>query len=256
MEIRTAESTRYPEVRWSAGFKLDPALSGSGVGDTVARMNEGSAARFSNVRLGTGVRLHYVERGNHDGEPVVFLHGWPDSWFSFSLVLPHLPDSLRAVAVDQRGFGDSDRPESGYSIPELAADVIDFLDALEIERATLVGHSFGSFVARYAAFTQPQRVAALVLIGTEATAAGSDLLGGSRASRFVDVGNGHARPFGDVAFDDRPSDAVRPAGRRSRPCFRASCRAPASVPLPTFASHCSTLECERRKQRVAGELWG
>ena len=54
----------------------------------MARMNEGSAARFSNVRLGTGPRLHYVESGKHDGEPVVFLHGWPDSWFSFSRVRP------------------------------------------------------------------------------------------------------------------------------------------------------------------------
>ena len=70
------------------------------------------------------------------------------------------------VAVDQRGFGDSDRPESGYAIPELGADLIAFLDALEISRATLVGHSFGSFVARQAAIAHPQRVAALALIGT------------------------------------------------------------------------------------------
>ncbi len=61
---------------------------------------------------------------------------------------------------------DSDRPESGYSIPEMGADVIAFLDALEIKRATLVGHSFGSFVARQAAIAQPQRVVALILIGT------------------------------------------------------------------------------------------
>jgi pimeloyl-ACP methyl ester carboxylesterase len=119
-----------------------------------------------NVRLETGPRLHYTEYGAPDGAPVVFLHGWPDSWFSFSRVLPLLPESLRALAVDQRGFGDSDRPESGYAIHEMAADVIAFLDALEIERATLIGHSYGSFVARQAAITQPQRVVALALIGT------------------------------------------------------------------------------------------
>ena len=122
--------------------------------------------RFASVRLATGRVSTTRNSGNPDGEPVVFLHGWPDSWFSFSRVLPLLPESLRAVAVDQRGFGDSDRPESGYAIPELAADVIAFLDALEINRATLVGHSFGSFVARQAAIAQPQRVAALALIGT------------------------------------------------------------------------------------------
>ena len=129
--------------------------------------------RFANLRLETGPSLHYAECGNREGKPVVFLHGWPDSWFTFSRVL-----SLRAVAVDQRGFGDSDRPESGYTIPEMGADVIAFLDALEIKRATLVGHSFGSFVARQAAIAQPQRVAALVLIGTG----------------FAGVESGHAGP--------------------------------------------------------------
>jgi pimeloyl-ACP methyl ester carboxylesterase len=118
------------------------------------------------VSLSTGVRIEYVEQGDPYGESVVFLHGWPDSWFSFSRLLPLLPHSLRIVAVDQRGFGDSDRPESGYAIPEMGADVIALFDALQIDRATLVGHSFGSFVARQAAIAQPQRIAALALIGT------------------------------------------------------------------------------------------
>ena len=129
-------------------------------------MIESRAARFGNIRLRTGPRLHYAEYGNPDGEPVVFLHGWPDSWFSFSRLLPLLPESFRAVAVDQRGFGDSDRPESGYAIPEMGADIIALFDALQISRAMLVGHSFGSFVARQVAIAQPQRVVALALIGT------------------------------------------------------------------------------------------
>ncbi|HXV77729.1 MAG TPA: alpha/beta fold hydrolase [Candidatus Polarisedimenticolaceae bacterium] len=122
--------------------------------------------RFAKLRLATGPSLHYAEHGDPDGEPVLFLHGWPDSWFSFSRVLPLLPERLRAVVIDQRGFGDSERPQTGYSIPELAADAIAVLDALEIERATLVGHSYGSFVARRAAIARPERVAALLLIGT------------------------------------------------------------------------------------------
>src|SRR5262245_19971188 len=67
-----------------------------------------------------------AEPGDRNGEPIVFLHGWPDSWFSFSRVLPLLPPRLRSLAIDQRGFGDSDRPESGYTIPDLAADVVGF----------------------------------------------------------------------------------------------------------------------------------
>jgi pimeloyl-ACP methyl ester carboxylesterase len=117
----------------------------------------------------TDLRIHYVESGNARGTPVVFVHGWPDSWFSFSRVLPLLPGTLRAIAFDQRGFGESDHPESGYTIPGFAADLVGFLDALDVERAVLVGHSYGSFVARCAAIAAPERVAALALIGTGAS---------------------------------------------------------------------------------------
>src|SRR5262245_21172604 len=122
--------------------------------------------RLDNVRLSTGPRVHYADSGDRSGHALLFLHGWPDSWFSFSRVLPHLPEHLRALAIDQRGYGESEKPDSTYSIPELGSDVIAFLDALGLERATLVGHSFGSFVARRAAIASPDRVDALVLIGT------------------------------------------------------------------------------------------
>ena len=85
--------------------------------------------------------------GPAGGDAMVFLHGWPDSWFSFSRVMPLLPPRLRLFALDQRGFGDSERPERGYGIPDLADDVVAFLDAVGVERATVVGHSYGSFVA-------------------------------------------------------------------------------------------------------------
>jgi pimeloyl-ACP methyl ester carboxylesterase len=122
--------------------------------------------RSASIRVATGPRLHYAEFGKRDGRAVLLLHGWPDSWFSFSRVVALLPDDLRALTIDLRGSGDSDRPDSGYSIPEMADDAIAFLDALGIPRATLVGHSFGSFVARRAAIAHPERVAALALIGT------------------------------------------------------------------------------------------
>jgi pimeloyl-ACP methyl ester carboxylesterase len=77
-----------------------------------------------------------------------------------------MPQRFHSLALDQRGFGDSERPESGYRIPDLAGDVLSFLDALKIDRATVVGHSFGSFVARHLAMAHPERVARLVLIGT------------------------------------------------------------------------------------------
>jgi non-heme chloroperoxidase len=125
--------------------------------------------RLDKTRISTGLRMHYAESGDARGTPVVFVHGWPDSWFSFSRVLPLLPATLRLIAFDQRGFGESDHPDSGYTIPGFAADLVALLDALDIERAVLVGHSFGTFVARRAAIAAPERVAALALIGTGAS---------------------------------------------------------------------------------------
>ena len=141
--------------------------SGNAVGSFISNpMVRSTALRMASVDLKTGTRLSYAESGNPHGEPIVLVHGWPDSWFSFSRVLPLLPAALRALAIDQRGFGDSTRPESSYTIAEMAADVAAFLDALEIPRATLVGHSYGSFVVRQAALSFPHRVTSLALIGT------------------------------------------------------------------------------------------
>src|SRR5262245_31304795 len=122
--------------------------------------------RSAIVRLGSGPRLHYIEHGPAAGEPIVFLHGWPDSSFSFSRVMPLMPAPHRLFAMDQRGFGDSERPASDYRIDDLAADAVAFLDAVGVECATLVGHSLGSFVARCVAIARPERVARLVLVGT------------------------------------------------------------------------------------------
>jgi pimeloyl-ACP methyl ester carboxylesterase len=110
--------------------------------------------------------MHYAVQGDPGGDAIVLLHGWPDSWFSFSRILPLLPTRYRVYAFDQRGFGESDRPGAGYAIEELASDVVAFLDAVGVERATIVGHSLGSFVARRVAVAQATRVNRLVLIGS------------------------------------------------------------------------------------------
>ena len=62
------------------------------------------------IALSTGVTLPYVEQGDPDGVPVILLHGVTDSWRSFEPVLPHLPPSIHAFALTQRGHGDADRP--------------------------------------------------------------------------------------------------------------------------------------------------
>jgi non-heme chloroperoxidase len=134
------------------------------------------ALRERKVRLAGRPALHTVEHGDPAGLPVLLLHGWPDSWQSYERVFPLLPPEWRVVAVDQRGHGQSDKPETGYTIDDLASDVPALLDALSLPRVVLVGHSMGSFVARRAAEQSPDRMSGLVLIGTAPVARNAVLL--------------------------------------------------------------------------------
>ena len=129
----------------------------------------GDSPRLAHVHLSNGLRLHYAEQGESRGQALILLHGYSDSWFSFSRVLAGLVRGRRVYALDLRGHGDSDRPATGYGMDDLGADVIAFMDARGIDRATLVGHSMGSFVAQEAALREPERVDALVLIGSATT---------------------------------------------------------------------------------------
>jgi pimeloyl-ACP methyl ester carboxylesterase len=120
--------------------------------------------------LPTGVRLRYVEQGDSAGPPVIFLHGYTDSSFSFSRVLPLLDAVWHAYALDLRGHGDSERPAGGYALRDFAADVIAFMDERGLGRATLVGHCMGSLVAQRVALDAPRRVSGLVLASSMTSA--------------------------------------------------------------------------------------
>jgi pimeloyl-ACP methyl ester carboxylesterase len=138
-------------------------------------------ARFpTTVSLPSGLTLSYVVQGHRDAPAVVLLHGLTDSWRSFERVLPHLPVSVRAVAVSQRGHGDSDKPEGGYRIRDFASDLADFLDRLNLARAVIVGHSSHGLVAQRFAIENPLRTAGIVLESSFAT-----LRGNKDAETFV-----------------------------------------------------------------------
>lgn len=108
-----------------------------------------------------GVRVRYVRKGS--GPPVVLIHGFASSVYTWKDVLPALAAQLDVVAIDLPGFGGSDipRPLSGASYPGL---VIAVMDRLRIDRAALVGNSLGGSIAVSVAADHPQRVTALVLI--------------------------------------------------------------------------------------------
>ena len=119
-----------------------------------------------NIELANEVKLQYVEQGDAAGTPVLFLHGITDSWYSFEPVLPHLPASIHAFAISQRGHGNSDRPAAGYRTRDFAADIAAFMDAFELKRAVIAGHSMGSIIARRFALDYPERTLGLVLMGS------------------------------------------------------------------------------------------
>jgi non-heme chloroperoxidase len=128
------------------------------------------ATFLSHVRLSNGITLHVATQGPKTGPAVVMLHGITDSWFSFSRVLPLLPPEMRVVVPDLRGHGDSERPSNGYRLDDFADDLIRLMDAMSIDKAALVGHSMGSFVARKVCELAPDRVSRLVLVGAGAVA--------------------------------------------------------------------------------------
>ncbi len=132
-------------------------------------MRQPTNAEFATIRLATGPRLHYAERGDPVGEAIVFLHAYADSWFSYGRVLPLLPPAYHAFAPDQRGHGDSDKPECCYAADDYAADVDAFMEALAIEKAALVGDSSGGLIAQRVTLDYPHRVSRLVLIGSPTT---------------------------------------------------------------------------------------
>jgi pimeloyl-ACP methyl ester carboxylesterase len=122
------------------------------------------APELRRVTLPSGVTLEVAERGR--GPTVLFLHGITDSWRSFELLLPLLPEEMRFIAPSQRGHGESDKPREGYAAEQLAADAAALLEAVGVERATVVGHSMGSLVAQALAAAEPERVERLVLVGS------------------------------------------------------------------------------------------
>jgi pimeloyl-ACP methyl ester carboxylesterase len=179
------------------------------------------APRFGEVQLSTGIRMHFAEQGDAHGEPIILLHGYSDSWFSFSRVLAPLAQERRVYALDLRGHGKTDKPASGYHMRDLAADVIAFMDAKQIIRATVIGHSMGGFVAQQVALAAPKRVSHLVLVGTgttprnivgfgeleEAVAALPDPVPDAFAREFQ-LSTVHT-PVGDAFIDRAVSESLR-----------------------------------------------
>ncbi len=113
--------------------------------------------------IGEGAREPLA--GAASGRPlVVFLHGFPECWYSWRHQLRALAPHAACVAPDLRGYGDSDKPRSGYDLDSLADDVAALVRALGRERATIVGHDWGGVIAWHLAARRPEAVERVAIL--------------------------------------------------------------------------------------------
>lgn len=124
---------------------------------------------YNETKTRDGLRLRFAHQGRPGAAALLMLHGYTDSSFSFSRVLPLFGRDMHVIVPDQRGHGDSEKPMDAYWLNSFARDAIDLLDSLSVSQATVVGHSMGSMVAQRLAIIAPERVSRLVLAGSAPT---------------------------------------------------------------------------------------
>ena len=111
-----------------------------------------------------GIELYYEIHGA--GKPLILISGLGYSLWQWHLMVPFLAKHFQVLTFDNRGVGHSDKPAGPYSAQMPATDTVALLDVLAIERAIVMGHSMGGFIAQALALDHPQKVEKLILCST------------------------------------------------------------------------------------------
>jgi pimeloyl-ACP methyl ester carboxylesterase len=142
-----------------------PTPEGPGSVAGAPHLPEGFAGAFTSRYVDTGgLRQHVVTGG--DGPPVLLVHGWPQTWYAWRLVMPALARQFQVIAPDQRGCGLSGKPQDGYDTGTLAGDLAALMDALGHRRFAVVGHDTGMWIGYALAADHLGRVARLAVAET------------------------------------------------------------------------------------------
>jgi len=120
---------------------------------------------FTSRYIDTGTLRQHVVTGGQ-GPPLLLIHGWPQTWYAWRLVMPELARDFTVIAPDQRGTGLSGKPADGYDTGTLAADLAALMDALGHERFAVAGHDTGMWIGYALAADHPGRVARLAVAET------------------------------------------------------------------------------------------
>ncbi|WP_197379733.1 alpha/beta fold hydrolase [Mycolicibacterium mengxianglii] len=141
----------------------DAAPSGAGTASGSPGLPDGFESVFASRWVDLGeLRLHAVVGGH--GPPLLLVHGWPETWYAWRLVMPALARHFTVVAVDRRGSGLSDKPFDGYDSATLANDMVELMAALHHERFAVVGHDVGMWIAYALAADHPDRIECLTVV--------------------------------------------------------------------------------------------
>lgn len=147
----SSSSTRFPIADGPGSVSHAPSLP-AGFSDT-----------FTSRFIDTGdLRQHAVIGG--EGPPLLLVHGWPENWYAWRLVMPALAREFEVIAVDQRGIGLSGKPKEGYDTATLANDLVALMEALGHKRFSVVGHDTGLAIGYALAADHPDRVERVALI--------------------------------------------------------------------------------------------
>jgi pimeloyl-ACP methyl ester carboxylesterase len=138
------------------------APEGPGSVSGAPKLPAGFTDTFTSRYVETGdLRQHAVIGG--DGPPLLLVHGWPETWYAWRLLMPALARDFEVIAVDQRGRGLSGKPVGGYDTGTLADDLVALMDELGHERFAVVGHDTGFAISYALAADHPDRVERVAL---------------------------------------------------------------------------------------------
>lgn len=114
--------------------------------------------------ISNGIKLHYVTQG--EGSLMLMLHGFPEFWYSWRHQIPEFAKDYKVVALDLRGYNDSDKPQASlaYTMSEFVKDVEGVIKGLGYDRCILVGHDWGGAIAWNFAYAHPEMVERLIVM--------------------------------------------------------------------------------------------
>ena len=172
-----------------------------------------------------GLRLHAVIGGK--GRPLLLIHGWPQTWYQWRLVMPALARDFQVIAVDQRGIGLSDKPQGGYDSGTQANDFVKLMEVLGHKRFAVVGFDTGMGIAYAMAADYPDRVERLVV--------GEAIITGVTPSPPLIVAGPLNKRLWHIAFNRLDGDVNERLVRgREDVYFGAEYAQSAGTPLPDY----------------------